>query len=428
MKYSIIIPTYNHCDDLLRPCVESIFKYTKMTDVELIISANGCVDNTKWYLDQLKHQFASLGFSDHFKTVWNDAPLGYSGACNAGIRASTCDHIVLLNNDTLLLPQEPGHWLDCLYRPFSLDASTGISCVIKGPSEPAGHEFAIFFCVMISRECFGAIGLLNEEYGSGGGEDTEFSIEATRAGFKVIQCMEIQWSSDATLYVGQFPIYHMGEGTLHDLSLVPDHSNTFFKNSLLLAKKYNPNWYRWKLTNNWERAVYLKGDPVDPREETRYKWAASRVIGTTILDIGCSNGYGAQYLPQLCYTGLDLDPWIIDCAREQDWHKDVQFVCQDINTFDWQHYDTIIAFEVIEHLPNGLQLLETLKSHCNRLLITVPRMEKPGEWGPHHRLHNLKEDHFPGFIFSYINTQGKVCAVPGDDEISLMMCEWNRPE
>lgn len=29
-KYSIVIPTYNHCDDLLRPCVESIYKYTDM--------------------------------------------------------------------------------------------------------------------------------------------------------------------------------------------------------------------------------------------------------------------------------------------------------------------------------------------------------------------------------------------------------------
>ena len=46
MRYSIVIPTYNHCEDLLKPCLESIFKYTDMTDVELVISANGCTDNT----------------------------------------------------------------------------------------------------------------------------------------------------------------------------------------------------------------------------------------------------------------------------------------------------------------------------------------------------------------------------------------------
>ena len=28
---------------------------------------------------------------------------------------------------------------------------------------------------------------------------------------------------------------------------------------LKLAKDYHPNWYRWRLTNNYERAVFLKG-------------------------------------------------------------------------------------------------------------------------------------------------------------------------
>ena len=28
MKLSIIIPTYNHCYDLLQPCLETLIKYT----------------------------------------------------------------------------------------------------------------------------------------------------------------------------------------------------------------------------------------------------------------------------------------------------------------------------------------------------------------------------------------------------------------
>lgn len=47
IKYSIIIPTLNHCDDLLVPCVNSILQYTDMSNVEIIISANGCTDNTR---------------------------------------------------------------------------------------------------------------------------------------------------------------------------------------------------------------------------------------------------------------------------------------------------------------------------------------------------------------------------------------------
>ena len=76
MRYSIVIPTYNHCDDLLKPCVDSVFKHTHMPDVELIISANGCKDNTREYLDNLAKQFDLFGLADNFKIVWNDQQIG----------------------------------------------------------------------------------------------------------------------------------------------------------------------------------------------------------------------------------------------------------------------------------------------------------------------------------------------------------------
>jgi glycosyltransferase involved in cell wall biosynthesis len=65
MKYSVVIPTYNHCDDLLKPCIESIFKYTNLADIELIISANGCKDNTSQYLDELRYKFNQLNLANH---------------------------------------------------------------------------------------------------------------------------------------------------------------------------------------------------------------------------------------------------------------------------------------------------------------------------------------------------------------------------
>jgi hypothetical protein len=43
-KISIVIPTYNHLEDALKPCIESIEKYTTMDEVEIIVVANGCSD------------------------------------------------------------------------------------------------------------------------------------------------------------------------------------------------------------------------------------------------------------------------------------------------------------------------------------------------------------------------------------------------
>jgi glycosyltransferase involved in cell wall biosynthesis len=426
MKFSVIIPTYNHCDDLLKPCVESIIKFTDLNQIELVISANGCKDNTMPYLNYVRSVFEQAGCQENFKIVWSDQPLGYSGACNAGIRVSKSDKIILLNNDCVFLDQPKNQWLDILDKPFD-DPDCGISCIIKSQSEPAGRDFAVFFCVAIKRAVFDKIGLLNEEYGVGGGEDTEFCIEAEKAGFKVIEVFEKRW--DGSIFTGNFPIYHRGEGTVHDTNLVPDYQNVFLKNSLKLAKKYNYEWYRWRLSNYWERAVFLKGDPVFPRETTRYSWAAENLVGNKVLEIGCSDGYGIQFMPKnIQYTGVDYDPIIVSVAKEQNWGYDAQFFSSDINKFDLEQYDTIIAFEVIEHIKNGLDVVERLKKHCKRLMITVPMNEPPGFWGPHHLLHGLNESHFPDAEYKYINEKGQITDSPHpitqENPCNLLLCKW----
>ena len=172
MKYSVVIPTYNHCDDFLRPCIESILEYTHMKDIELIVSANGCTDNTKGYLESLK-----LNTGIHLKIIWSDSALGFAKAVNLGIKAASCDKIILLNNDTKLLQQEKNTWLNLLEAPFE-NEKCGISCVVKEYSKVMNKDFAVFFCVMIDRKVFNTVGYLNEEYEIGSGEDMEFSILA----------------------------------------------------------------------------------------------------------------------------------------------------------------------------------------------------------------------------------------------------------
>jgi FkbM family methyltransferase len=374
-----------------------------------------------------------LGISENLKVVWNDAALGYSRACNAGIEVATTDLIVLLNNDTVLLPQEKNRWLTQLESVFIGNEKAGISCLIKSESEPAGHDFAIFFCVMIHRRVFDKIGLLSLDYGAGGGEDTEFSIECERAGFQVLECVDKEWNAAVGMYCGDFPIYHLGEGTVHDKELVPEWEDIFLTNSLTLARKYNPHWYQWRLSNYWERAVFFKGDEIAPREITRYSWAAQNILGNNVFELGCSSGYGLQFLPEgIEYTGLDYDKRIIPVARDQQWRDNVTFVHGDINTYELGQYDTIIAFEVIEHLDNGLAIVEKLKKHCKRLMITVPMLETPGLWGPHHKIHNLDESFFPGFKFKFIAPDGTLRDTPhnrGDKEnINLMLCIWDKEE
>ena len=153
MKYSIVIPTYNNCEKYLKPCIDSIIKYSNMDDVELIISANGCTDNTKAYLIYLQTAVPNL------KIAWDDDALGYSKATNAGITLATTDKIILLNNDTVLLNQSKNQWLEMLEAPFLQNVDVGLSGPVVQHSPDAGRDFCVFFCVMIDKKVFNKIGL-----------------------------------------------------------------------------------------------------------------------------------------------------------------------------------------------------------------------------------------------------------------------------
>lgn len=245
MKYSIVIPTYNHCDDLLKPCIESILKNSHCDQIELIVSANGCRDNTKYYLDNLRDQYTYLGLSENFKYVWSDAPLGYARAVNAGIKVSSTDYILLLNNDVIILDYWlKNTWIENLASPLIHEPTVGVTCTLTKYSPVTQRDFAIFFCAMISRNVLNHVGLLSEDYIVGGHEDTDYCMRVELAGYSVRNVdANLRWSSELNMNVGTFPIYHAGEGTVHDPTLVKDWEETFRRNELILAKKYNIEWY-----------------------------------------------------------------------------------------------------------------------------------------------------------------------------------------
>ena len=203
------------------------------------------------------------------------------------------------------------------------------------------------------------------------------------------------------------------------------------QDALAYAKQHDQQYYRYLLSNNYERAVFLKGDPVYPREATRYLWANRNLFGKKILEIGCSTGYGSQFLPNdINYIGLDYDHTIIEVAREQEWGLNTSFTFADINTYPLAQYDTIIAFELIEHLDNGLEIAQMLKNHCRRLLLTTPHNEPKGFWGEHHKLHGLNESNFPDFKYNYINEHGYISEtlpeVNEKNKCNLMIMRWDR--
>lgn len=231
MKYSIVIPTYNHLEDCLKPCCESILKFTDFSkdDTEIIIVANGCTDGTKDYVN-------SLG--KHFKLVWIDEPSGYTKSTNVGIKVATGEYIVLLNNDTILLEQYKNAWLDLLVEPFLKNPKVGATGPLSLYDNYAQEKVLIFFCVMIKNAVFNTVGLLDEVFSPGGGEDIDFTVKLLKAGYewKQVPHNELGFTFTNT---GDFPIYHKGEGTFDDM---PEYSLSFIKkNGLVNCKRYSKN-------------------------------------------------------------------------------------------------------------------------------------------------------------------------------------------
>lgn len=175
-----------------------------------------------------------------------------------------------------------------------------------------------------------------------------------------------------------------------------------------------------------ERAVVGKATPVPPYEKLRYEWASKNATGKTVLDIGCSSGFGSRFFEGFDYTGVDYDSAIIEYAKLQYGRKGVSFVHADINEFDLKFYDNIVIFECVEHLANGKELIQKLKKHCNRLFATVPYKEPVGAWGKYHLIHNLSEVDFPDFEYKWMRPDGKIYNEPGKVGFNLMYMMWKK--
>ena len=204
LSYSIIIVNYNGGSKLVE-CIDSVFKFT--SNFELILVDNGSTDDSISPI--------AKGFPEAI-ILRNAENLGYAKANNLAIRRAMGRWIVLLNPDTKVTR----NWLENLVK--CADSSEDIGMIqpklmrMDGKTlDSAGHVFnfrACFArdrgsgeidaghyevaeevegcslaCTAIKRELIEKVGLLDDKmllfY-----EDTDFSIRARIAGWKLHYC------------------------------------------------------------------------------------------------------------------------------------------------------------------------------------------------------------------------------------------------
>ena len=108
---SIIIVSYKRLD-CLRKCIRSIIDTVKQIRYEIIIVDNQSADGTP--------EVISAEFPD-LRVIENDENLGFAKGNNQGILASRGEFILMLNNDTEVLPNSIETlfkiWEDLIFSP-----------------------------------------------------------------------------------------------------------------------------------------------------------------------------------------------------------------------------------------------------------------------------------------------------------------------
>jgi 2-polyprenyl-3-methyl-5-hydroxy-6-metoxy-1,4-benzoquinol methylase len=108
--------------------------------------------------------------------------------------------------------------------------------------------------------------------------------------------------------------------------------------------------------------------------------------GGRVLDVGCGNGVISRHLGQFGYQvlGIDISEKTIEMARFKNKLRNVRFeaISAEALTAQGQQYDAVICSEVLEHLHQPGQLLQTIYQSLKDnglLVVTVPNGNGPRE-------------------------------------------------
>jgi 2-polyprenyl-3-methyl-5-hydroxy-6-metoxy-1,4-benzoquinol methylase len=122
-----------------------------------------------------------------------------------------------------------------------------------------------------------------------------------------------------------------------------------------------------QIENTGERILLDKETPLMiARHLSAYKFARDYVSGSSVLDIGCGEGYGSSYLAGYAgkVKGLDYSKQAIDYAGRKYQKNNLQFSVMDVKNLSSlsQKFSAICSFQFIEHLSDANEFLGDVSS------------------------------------------------------------------
>lgn len=244
----IIIPIYNALD-YTKFCIESIIKFAKNDNeikTSIILVNDNSNKETTEYLRETSQN------NSNFLLINNEENLGFVKTCNKGLAQSNSDISILLNTDTVI----PPNFIEKIINCFASDEKIGIASPIASASNnfyiPIYPGYTFFemaqlisdnsehrypnivspegFCYCIKKDVIEQQGYLDEIYGRGYYEESDYAMRALNNGWKTV-CID-------DLYV-----YHR-----RHVSFKSEVDSLKIKNK----KIFNTRWEKLKLAKSQE--------------------------------------------------------------------------------------------------------------------------------------------------------------------------------
>ena len=219
MKADIIVPTFENTELTLR-CFESVRRHTDGYNLVWVDNGSSAESRSAVMSEIVRHP--------HHRTLWFRENIGFIKANNVALRLvvqlwnTPTSHVVLLNNDV-----EVTHgWLDRLVKVASAEPRVGVvgpvtsECkswqsfehvhevidmfqvpddFVERDTEGRARRLAYcygelfrkcnmvaFFCALVHKDVFRAVGYLDEVYDVGLGDDDDLCKRATDVGFSCV--------------------------------------------------------------------------------------------------------------------------------------------------------------------------------------------------------------------------------------------------
>lgn len=334
-QVSIVIVTRNQSENLKR-CLDGVV--TTIVDglFEIVVVDNASTDDTREWMSEIE----GITYS------YNDSDLGYTAACNQGIKLTNqFNDVLLLDADAMLIDNSLFYLMLALYsdektgvvggltndfiwdQRMSVDTSdldeavqiaTSVNCPMEDSFEDAVNVSD--FAMLISRRALDKVGLMDESFSPDLYEDKDFCTRVHLADLRVVLC----FNSYIFKFMNRNSIY----GNVEEVS---------DQNKQLFEKK-------WGFTIDYSNIA--RTGLIEMIEEDKSK-------PIEVLELGCAMGSTLNRIkrlwPNAKIHGVEYDPKVAEVASHiTDIRQgDVENM---VIPYEQKQFDYIICADVLEHL------------------------------------------------------------------------------